>query len=167
MTHRYALVVGVARYSDQPLLNAVDDTTRAAHALRQRGFETTVITDADARTIDAALESFSASVANSEIALIYCAGHAVERHGAGYFLPSDFPFPLSSSKVRHYGISLNNLISAPQSAQSAIVILDACRNWPADPLEQLRLSNDIDELVAEERTWRNVLLAYSTRAVSS
>ena len=136
----------------------------AATALQQRGFQTTLIEDADVRTMDAAIRLFSAVVVGAEIALIYLAGHAVERHGAGYFLSSDFLFPLSPSKAMQRGISLNDLIRTTQSAKSGIVVLDACRNWPADPDEQLKISNDIDQLVEEERTWRNVLLAYSTSA---
>jgi uncharacterized caspase-like protein len=142
LTQRYALVIGVSRYRERPLFNAVADAGRATTALRQRGFQTTLIEDADARTMDAAIRSFSAVVVGAEIALIYLAGHAVERHGAGYFLPSDFPFPLSPSKAMQCGISLNDLIRATHSAKSGIVVLDACRNWPADPDEQLRIGRN-------------------------
>ena len=164
LTQRYALVIGVSHYPGSPLSNAVADAGRATTALRQRGFRTTLIEDAGAQTMDAAINSFGADVVGADIALIYLAGHAVERHGAGYFLPSDFPFPLSPSKAMQFGIRLNVLVRAARSAKSGIVVLDACRNWPADHDEQLRISSDIDRLVEEERTWRNVLLAYSTSA---
>ena len=43
-------------------------------------------------------------------------------------------------------------------------MLDACRNWPHDPDEARRTSNDLEELVADERDWPNLLLAYATSA---
>ncbi|TGR35838.1 caspase family protein, partial [Mesorhizobium sp. M1C.F.Ca.ET.195.01.1.1] len=38
------------------------------------------------------------------------------------------------------------------------------RNWPHDPDEARRTSNDLEELVADERSWSNLLLAYATSA---
>lgn len=159
---RYALVVGVANYQQVPLNNPNTDAAFVIESLEKRGFQITAISDVDAETFIKVLASFKEQIPDAEIALIYLAGHAVERHGKGYFLPVDFPFPLSPYKVKNYGISLNEVVDATQPARTRIIVLDACRNWPTDPTDRLRLNEDLDQLAMDERTWQNVLLAYST-----
>lgn len=167
MTVRVALSIGVAGYPDRPLINSVDDASRAAKALKERGFNVTILADATAVEIEEALAEFRSSAAGADIALVFLAGHAVERHGVGYFLPVDFQFPITASKARLLSIRLNDLVEATAGAKARIVVLDACRDWPADPRDQLLINNDLDELAADERVWRNVLLAFSTSASSS
>jgi hypothetical protein len=157
-------MIGISDYPRAPLLNAAADAERAARAVEKRGFETNLLLNAAGSDIDAALASFSSSLAGADLGLIYLAGHGVERHGTGYFLPADFPFPLTTGRLKHCGISLNDLVRAAQPAKSAIVVLDACRTWPEDRTEQVALGSAMDELVREERSWSNLLLAYSTSA---
>ena len=103
----------------------------------------------------------------AELALVYLAGHAVERHGSGYFLPVDFSFPPTAARLRYAAVGLNAFVEATSGAASRIVALDACRNWPHDPDEARRTSNDLEELVAGERDWPNLLLAYATSATTT
>ncbi len=93
MNGRHALVIGAIAYSGAELDNAVGDARRVADALRARGFSVLTVLDPDLADIDAALAAVRPAAQRAELALIYLAGHAVERHDSGYFLPVDFRFP--------------------------------------------------------------------------
>lgn len=159
-------MIGANAYPDRELENAVQDASHVADALRKRAFSVATILDPDRSALDAAISEFRILAQAADIACIYLAGHAVERHGAGFFLPVDFPFPLKPGTLRHYAIGLNDLVSATEGAGSRIVMLDACRNWPEDSHSVFQLSSDLDQLVEAERNWPNLLLAYATSAAT-
>ncbi len=167
MNGRHALVIGSIAYPDAKLNNAVSDACRMAEALRARDFSVSVVLDPDLTAIDDALANFRLAAQNAELVVIYLAGHAVERHGSGYFLPVDFSFPPTAAGLRYTATSLNAFVEATNGAASRIIVLDACRNWPHDQNEARRVSNDLEELVADEREWPNLLLAYATSATRS
>ncbi len=162
MNGRHALVIGANAYHDAALANAVDDARRVAAALRERGFSTSIALDPDQAAIDVALADFKLSAQTAELALIYLAGHAVERHGSGFFLPVDSEFPVTAARLRFTATCFNAFVEATNGAGSRIIVLDACRNWPHDPDEVRRTLNDLEELAADERDWPNLLLAYAT-----
>lgn len=167
MNKRHAMVIGANAYPRAELQNAVSDAEQIAATLRARGFSVLVVLDPDLAAIDAALTTFRLAAQNAELAVIYLAGHAVERHGSGYFLPVDFSFPPTATSLRYTAPGLNAFVEATNGAASRIVVLDACRNWPHDPNEARRISNDLEELVADERDWPNLLLAYATSATNT
>ena len=164
MSRRHALVIGANAYPSEELINATGDAGRVAEALRIRGFSVRTVLDPDLAAIDAALTDFKRAALSAELVLVYLAGHAVERHGSGYFLPVDFSFPPTAAGLRFTAVSLNAFVEATDGAMSRIVVVDACRNWPHDSDEARRTSNDLEELVGEERNWPNLLLAYATSA---
>ena len=166
MGGRYALVIGAIAYPDAKLDNAVEDAIRVADALNARGFVVTTILNPDRSAIDAALAAFRPAIQTAELAIVFIAGHAVERHGVGYFLPVDFQFPLQPASLPYTAVSLNDFVDATEGAKSRIVVLDACRNWPQDPDEARRASNYLDQLVSDQRKWPNLLLAYATSATT-
>ncbi|MFT8762911.1 MAG: caspase family protein [Gluconobacter potus] len=166
MGERYALIIGAIAYPGKELVNAVDDAIRVARALKARGFIVKTVTNLRKTEIDTELAAFRATAQTAELAIIFLAGHAVERHGSGYFLPVDFQFPLQPASLPYTAVSLNAFVEATEGAGSRIVVLDACRNWPQDPDEARRASNDLDQLVADERDWPNLMLAYATSAMT-
>lgn len=167
MNGRHALVIGAIAYPGAELDNAIGDARRVADALSARGFSVSIVLDPNVVAIDAALTAFKPAAQTSELALIYLAGHAVERHGSGYFLPVDFRFPPTAAGLRYTAVGLNAFVEATNGAASRIVVLDACRNWPHDPDEGRRTLNDLEELVVNERDWPNLLLAYATSATKT
>lgn len=167
MSKRYALVIGAIAYPDQELENATSDAGRVADALRARAFSVSIVLDPGLAAIDAALSDFRQAAQTAELALVYLAGHAVERYGSGYFLPVDFSFPPTAAGLRYTATSLNTFVEATHGATSRIIVLDACRNWPHDPDEARRTSNDLEELAADEVGWPNLLLAYATSATTT
>lgn len=166
MQGRHALVIGANSYFGQDLDNAIADAHRIADALRQRAFSVSTVLDPDAAAIDTVLNAFRSIAQKAEIALVYLAGHAVERHGSGYFLPIDFKFPPTAADLRYTAVPFNAFVEATNGAAARIIIADVCRNWPVDPDQARRTSNDLDELIAAERDWPNLLLAYATSATT-
>ncbi|WGI73341.1 caspase family protein [Sinorhizobium meliloti] len=164
---RVALIIGIDRYTHHRLKNAVSDARKIDGTLKQRGFVTIRLEDPDEPTIKTSFSAFQASAAKADIALIYLAGHGVERSGSGYFLPQDFPFPVTALATKLYGISVGDAVEAVRGAYSGIVILDACRNWPISQDEERALSEQLDAIVANQREWNNVLLAYSTSSADT
>ncbi|MGY4319571.1 hypothetical protein ACVWW1_008898 [Bradyrhizobium sp. JR3.5] len=118
---------------------------------RARGFSASIVLDPNLTAIDAALKAFRPAAQSAELALIYLAGHAVERHGSGYFLAVDFSFPSTAAGLRYTAaVGLNAFVEAASGAASRIAVLDACRNWPHDPDEARCTSNDLEEFVAKK-----------------
>lgn len=159
---RRALVVGIDAYAVEPLGNAVSDARRVHRALSRRGFDVTSCENAGLDDLQKTLANFASTVDDAEIALIYLAGHAVERFGSGYFLPRDFELPASPIKVTMRAVGLDAFVEATRLAKARVVVLDACRNWPEDPREASVLEQAIDDLRADQASWTDLLLAYST-----
>jgi hypothetical protein len=113
-----------------------------------------------------ALQSFTTTPGGDGIALIYFAGHGVEHYGAGFILPSDFPFPVKQSGLRHFGVSTAELCTALMSKKGAkVLMLDSCRTWPAlDEREKTAFSEQLDEIRASETRLDNLIISYSTSA---
>jgi hypothetical protein len=85
---RTALVIGNSAYSYGELANAVNDATDMADALRDVGFEVTLVTDADQRAMDEALAEFSDALrARRGVGLLYFSGHGVQVDNVNYALP--------------------------------------------------------------------------------
>lgn len=164
MLGRHALVIGATTYAGNELINAADDARRMAATLRMRGFNAEVYIDPTLSEIDNACNLFKSLAQSSDMALVYLAGHAVERYGAGYFLPVDFSFSPTAGGLRCTAVGLNAFVEAMDGAKSRIMVVDACRNWPSDSDEARRVANDLEELRADERSWPNLLLAYATSA---
>ena len=161
---RRALIIGISEYSQNCLPNATLDGRRVQEALVARKFECIYLEDCSEAQFKDALVKFSEGLAATDLALIYFAGHGVEYHGAGYVLPVDFPFPISPSGLRHYGIPIAELVDAMQEAGGAkVLVLDACRNWPVPSTGGSFLAQ-LDDQRAQESNWDNILIAYSTSA---
>lgn len=125
MNGRRALVIGASAYPGRELDNAVGDAGRVAGALRARGFSVSIVLDPNQAAIDAALTAFKPAAQTAELALIYLAGHAVERHGSGYFLAVDFSFPPTAAALRYTAAGLNAFVEATNGAASRIVVCTA------------------------------------------
>lgn len=136
---RAALVIGINDYDDLPKLEkAVGDAEAMAVKLRQLGFETTEVLNADRRTLNQAISVFSASLGDGDTAFVHFSGHGVEIDGENYLLPSDIPRPTLGQDdfVKSEAIAMSNLIGriAAGGARTRVFVIDACRD---NPFEQL------------------------------
>ncbi len=84
---RVALLIGNANYQQMPLMFPVSDVTLIGRELASLGFSTQIVTNADRGTMARAIEDFGQRAVDSEIAMIYYAGHGAQIAGVNYLLP--------------------------------------------------------------------------------
>jgi CHAT domain-containing protein len=128
---RVALVIGNAAYSQGKLENPVNDATDIAAALRQRGFEVTLVTDANLKEMDVAVDQFFAELKQSKVGRFYYAGHGMQLDGLNYLTPLSANIRIESD-VRSETLPVEQVLNRMRIAgnEMNIVILDACRDDP-------------------------------------
>ncbi len=131
---RVALVIGVAKYKERPLVNPANDARAIAKSLRQAGFEVTELIDPDRQALLTARSTFAQRARGADAAMIYYAGHGVEIDGVNYLLPVDVN-PADKDSLKDSSIQAASLKEALGGAKLVrYLILDACRDNPfADP----------------------------------
>jgi uncharacterized caspase-like protein len=134
---RYALLIGNQAYNDKvgPLKNPHNDVAMVAAALERVGFKTTVIKDADYRSIEAAIRRHVATVrreGQGTISFIYYSGHGAADPDTkvNYLIPTDVT-SADDDELWNYSINLNGIVEglrAQAPGATHYVVFDACRN---------------------------------------
>jgi uncharacterized caspase-like protein len=159
---RIALIIGNGGYSSVTQLdNPVPDAELMAQTLEARGFEVTMLPNADQVTMNRAIAQFGRDLrkgGKDATGLFYYAGHAVQSFGSNYLLPTDASLgnaaDLSLVAVPAQAV-LRQMFSAKNKTN--IVILDACRNNPFETIPELN-----DNGLAEMKSPTGTFLSYST-----
>lgn len=130
---RVALIIGNSTYKVSPLPNPSNDATDFDEALRRSGFQTTLVRNATLGQMREATRRFADQLPNSDVALIYFAGHGIEANRKNYMIPvnADLKFEYELADQGYdAGIWLEMLesIKSNNAERVNIVILDACRN---------------------------------------
>jgi TPR repeat protein len=129
---RVALVIGNSNYAHEPrLVNPSRDASAVADTLRKAGFGTvTLINDADVTTFNNALRAFQDQALGADIAVLYYAGHGMERNGINYLIPVDATLK-SDVDLSSQAVTQSVAQEAAGGARLlSLVILDACRDNP-------------------------------------
>ena len=127
---RVALVIGQSDYESlSKLANPVPDAKAIAAALREHGFQVTEHYDLPRAELLDALEEFTSTADQAEVALVYYAGHGMEIAGRNVLAPKDMEIDCEKKTPRR-AIDLDQIFAAVSGAPSQIVLLDACRNDP-------------------------------------
>ncbi|PVB59574.1 peptidase C14, caspase catalytic subunit p20 [Labrenzia sp. 011] len=159
---RLALVIGNGAYSNVTALdNPTNDAILMADALRQVGFDVTLIAEATQEKMIRAISDFGRNLreaGDDATGLFYYAGHGVQSFGSNYLLPVDIELR-DAADLSLVGVPANAVLRQMFSArnQTNIVILDACRNNPFATIPDLS-DNGLAEMKAPTGTY----LAYST-----
>jgi len=159
---RLALVVGNGAYSTvTPLDNPVNDAELMAKALRDVGFEVTLVTDTSQTELVLAISRFGSrlrAAGEDATGLFYYAGHGVQSFGSNFLLPVDIELQ-NAADLSLVGVPAQAVLRQMFSARNRtnIVILDACRNNPFESIPDLS-----DNGLAEMKAPRGTFLAYST-----
>ena len=132
---RYALVVGIDRYTRlEPLRKATNDARAVAKTLESAGFGVTLSLDPDADALYDKLASFTAALRPGDEVVVYFAGHGVEVEGRNWLLPADMaPLrPGDEVKLRRAALATDDLLAeiSARGPQVTLMILDACRDNP-------------------------------------
>jgi TPR repeat protein/uncharacterized caspase-like protein len=160
---RVALVIGNSNYSEVPeLANPVNDATAMSEALKKLGFDTTLITNVTKNEFEAKLGEFGEKAADSDLALVFYAGHGMEMDGQNYLIPTDAKLK-TDRNVRLETVSLDNVLATIDDARKLkIVLLDACRDNPfAVKMKRAIGKRAIGRGLAEIEVEPNVLVSYA------
>ncbi len=126
---RFALVIGNGDYQNAPLANPVNDAKDMAKALKDLGFEVTLVLNANKRTLKKAVRDFGQSLANSNIGLFYYSGHNLPFNNRNYLLPLQADIK-NESDIEFEGLEADYILQQMEKNPhygGNIVILDACR----------------------------------------
>jgi uncharacterized caspase-like protein len=128
---RLALVIGNSNYTDLPKLkNPANDARAVVSALRDLGFDVTLVTDASEINIRRAVRKFADHSDEADVALVYFAGHGAEVNGENYLLPVDMEIPRTEADIELSSLKMDDLINSIRSP-TKVLFLDACRDNPA------------------------------------
>jgi uncharacterized caspase-like protein len=128
---RLALVIGNSNYTDLPKLkNPANDARAIVDALRDVGFDVTLVTDASETNIRRAIRKFADQSDRADVALVYYAGHGAQVNGENYLLPVDMEIPHTEADIELSSLKVDDLVNSIRST-TKIVFLDACRDNPA------------------------------------
>ena len=128
---RLALVIGNSKYTDLPRLkNPANDARAIVDALRDVGFDVTLVTDASETNIRRAVRKFADQSDQVDVALVYYAGHGAQVNGENYLLPVDMEIPHTEADIELSSLKVDDLLNSIRSP-TKIVFLDACRDNPA------------------------------------
>jgi hypothetical protein len=77
---RLALVIGNSNYATLPKLsNPANDARSIAEILQKMGYKTRLMLDASEQTIRGGIRQFASESSKADVAVVYYAGHGVER----------------------------------------------------------------------------------------
>ncbi len=136
---RFALVIGNSQYSAiSALANPSRDAKAVSEFLQSAGFDVTTGLDLGQSDLRQSVSAFARKVSaqgEDVVALVYFAGHGVQINGANYLLPVDVDIK-SSSDVALQAVRLSDVMDTINNipSKTRIVILDACRNNPFEPV---------------------------------
>jgi len=128
---RIALVIGNSNYLEfGTLSNPKSDAQGIDKALRQLGYRTKLVLDADEATMRREVKRFASSSQGVEVALVYYAGHGAQVNGDNYLLPTDLEVPKVETDIQLSSLKVDDIVNSIRS-KIKIVLLDACRDNPS------------------------------------
>ena len=165
---RVALVVGNSNYKNAALLpNPANDAAAVAATLKGAGFDIVDSRlDLQAAEMRRALRDFADQARDSDVAVVYYAGHGIEIDGTNYLIPIDATLERDTD-IYDEAFSLDRVLMAIEPArQLRLVIVDACRNNPfAEKMKRTVSSRMISRgLASIEPTTSNTLVAFAAKA---
>ena len=131
---RVALVVGNGRYRyGAPVPEADRNAQLLAGTLRDLGFEVQTAFDTDKNSLTRAIADLEAAARGADVALLYYAGHAIQRGGRNYLLPVSADLTSHGAAVGD-GVDATRVLQRMNQAHRGldVMILDA---GPGNPLD--------------------------------
>ena len=170
---KVALVIGNSAYSNVPKLpNPSRDAISIGQMLRDAQFDIVdVVVNVTNVELKRAIRKFEYEADQSDIAVIFYAGHGLEISGTNYLIPIDAKLA-SDRDADDEAVSLDRLASASDGASKLrVIILDACRDNPFTGL--MRSNRKTNARVVSsglgkiEPSSTDTLIAYAAKAGST
>jgi formylglycine-generating enzyme required for sulfatase activity len=155
---RAALVIGNGAYASSPLANPVNDAEAMARLLERRNFKVTLITNADLRKMEAAVDLFGRSLGAGGVGLFFYAGHGMQIGGHNYLIPVGARIE-NERDAKYNAFNVGKVLGKMEDAGNRlnIVFLDACRDNPF-----ARSFRNVDTGLAQMDAPSGTLIAYAT-----
>jgi len=168
---RTALIIGNSAYEHaSPLVNPTNDARAMSVKLQQLGFEVIEGFDLTHAQTNAVVRDFSKSARDSDINLLFYAGHGISVDGVNYIIPVDARLE-DETALAFEAIEVDFITRMMSYSDSAnLVFLDACRDNPltrslSRSLGSSSRSVNISQGLAEMRTpstGKGLAIAFST-----
>ncbi len=128
---RVALVIGNGSYEFATHLpNPTRDAALFAQTIRNAGFEVIDGLDMDKNAMQAAIDRFTESAYDADVALVFYAGHGMQVEGKNYLIPVDAQLS-SPAHLQTRTIQMDDIVSAlPSDPAIGVILIDACRDNP-------------------------------------
>jgi len=164
---RVALVIGNGGYQNaSKLTNPPNDAAAIAAMFRDAGFEVVEAkTDLGNLEFKRVVREFTAIARDSEIAVLFFAGHGIEVNGTNYLIPVDAKLA-TDFDVEDESLSLDRLMRALEPAKRLrLIILDACRDNPFTRNMQRTVATRavVNGLAKVEPATSDTLIAFATK----
>lgn len=161
---RVALLIGNSDYKNLTSLYGypINDAKDVASTLERLGFDVTVETDLDFLAMRRAIVDFRRNKISpqTELALLFYAGHGTEYQHKNYLLPVNISLDKCEEiEAGAMGVDfvLENL--AKGGAKTTAIVFDACRNMPSGCTR-----SGENSMSYQQYNYPNTLVAYSTRS---
>ncbi len=160
---RVALVIGNSKYENvTPLTNPANDAVLMEAALKDAGFDVTLLKDLDQKGMKQAMLNFGRKLKQgADASMFFYAGHGIEVDGKNYLVPVDSNTE-NKEEADIQNIEVNDFLALMENSGVPlnIVVLDACRN---NPFRSMRsVGGGLAPVLAPAGTY----VAYSTAAGS-
>lgn len=135
-----ALVIGNSAYEHVAALpNPANDARAVESLFNDLGFETTLVSDRDARRLARDLDIFVEDAEGADVAIVYYAGHGIEAGGENFLVPVDADLSALEAAEKKL-VPISAFVEQLQATVPvAILMLDACRDNPFPAGSTVRL----------------------------
>ena len=160
---RVALVIGNSRYVNVgELPNPTSDAAAIGETLSRLGFKVTRLNDLGINEMREALLDFSDAAADSDMAVVFYAGHGMEMDKQNYLVPVDAELKTDRS-VNFEAVHLDLVSEAVSGAKELrLIILDACRDNPfLSKIKVTRTTRSISRGLARVDPEAGTLIAFA------
>jgi uncharacterized caspase-like protein len=169
-SQRVALVIGNSKYRNVGTLpKTFNDAMGMVALFKKAGFDVVKWrVDLDVLEFRRTVREFMMTAQNADIAVVYYAGHGIEKSGTNYLIPVDAKL-LNDYDAEDEAISLDRIVLALQPArQLRLIILDACRENPFSTQGQRAdaARGIANGLAKVEPSTPDTLIAYAAKAGS-
>ncbi len=128
-----ALVIGLSAYQHLPPLT--DSTSQVSDGFSRLGFTTTLVRNVQIAGLRTAIQTFASKLQEGEIAVVYCAGYALQSNGDNYLAPIGFDVQ-NPAPVTQQGYSLSLLTENLEARRPGLMIILLDTAWSATELQR-------------------------------
>ena len=162
---KVALVIGNGAYRNVAALpNPTKDSADVAAAFRRLGFSVRLVTDASYDDMRRAMLDFSHDARDSEMAVVFFAGHGMEINGDNWLIPVDAELR-TDLDAEQEAISLRAVtLMVSAASKLGLVVLDACRNNPfAAKIKRTNATRAVTRGLSRVEPANSVLVVYAAK----